>query len=232
MATVQTLIDRSLRLLGVIASGDSPSTEETADSLIALNAMLESWRTNRLIVYGFTEETLTMVVGDSSYTIGPSGDLDTTRPLDIQHGFMRIGDTDYPVKFVDKRRFDSIQDKTVTSDLVEMAYYNPSMTTGTLSVWPVPSVANVLHLTMWTPIDSFSAASDSVSLPPGYERAIAYNLAIESAPEFGREPSATVHRIASESLANIKRVNSPALISYPEVGRMFKATRVDIETGE
>lgn len=231
MATVQTMIDRSLRLIGVIASGDSPTSDETADTLIALNGMLESWRNDRLIVYSFTESTLTMSIGDASYTIGPSGDLDTTRPVKIENTFMRIGDTDYPVKLVDKKRFDAIQDKTVTSDLVEMAYYNPTMTTGTLSVWPVPSVANALHLTLWTPVASFSAASDTVSLPPGYERALTYNLAIEVAPEFGREPSNTVQRIAMESLGNIKRINSRPLIAYPEVGRMFGTSRADIESG-
>ena len=232
MATVQTLIDRSLRLIGVIASGDSPTSDETADCLTALNGMLESWRNNRLFVHAFTESTLTMTVGDASYTIGPSGDLDTTRPVKIESAFMRVSGVDYPVSVVGKDRFDMIPDKTLTSDLLEMVRYNPTMPTGTLSVWPVPSVANVLHLTLWSPVASFSAATDAVSLPPGYERAITYNLAIEAAPEFGREPSNTVQRIAMESLANIKRINSRPLISYPEVGRMFGNGRVDIETGE
>lgn len=232
MATAQTLINRALRLCGVIGSGETPTSDDTADCLIALNAMLDSWRNERLMVYAISENTLTMTVGDSSYTIGSGGDLNTTRPVKIEHAFMRVSDIDYPVAVVDKRRFDAIQDKTVTSDLIDMIYYNPSMSTGTLKVWPVPSVANVLHLGLWEPITAFSAASDTVTLPPGYERALAYNLAIEIAPEYGRKASQEVVEIARMSKGDIKRVNSPGLKAYPEVGLMFYASRSDIESGE
>lgn len=232
MATAQTIINRSLRLLGMIGAGESPTADETADALVALNAMLDSWRNERLMAYAISENTLTMTVGDSSYTIGPGGDLSITRPVKLEYVFFRVNGDDYPVLLVDKGRFDAIQDKAITSDWVEMAYYNPTMPTGTLNVWPVPSAANVMHIGVWEPFTEFATASDTVALPPGYERALAYNLAIEIAPEYGRSVSSEVAEVARISKGDIKRVNAPALIAYTEVGRMLSPHRSDIEAGE
>lgn len=232
MATAQTIINRALRICRVIAIGGSPSADDTANCLEALNAMIESWRNDRLLVFSISEQTLTMTVGDSSYTVGSTGDLNTTRPVKIEHAFMRVSNIDYPVEIADKRRFDSISDKTTTSDRVEIIFYNPTMSTGTLKVWPVPSAANVLHLGLWQPLTSFAAASDTVTLPPGYERAMAYNLAIEISPEYGSIIPPQIVESARESKAMIRRINMPTLKVYQEIGRMFSRSKVNIETGE
>ena len=44
-------INRALRLLGVLAEGESPSASESRDALVALNQMLDSWDTERLAVF-------------------------------------------------------------------------------------------------------------------------------------------------------------------------------------
>ena len=41
--TGQNIIDASLRQLGVIASGESPTAEESADALATMNRMIEGW---------------------------------------------------------------------------------------------------------------------------------------------------------------------------------------------
>ena len=50
-------------------------------------------------------------------------------------------------------------------------------------VWPPPSAApGTIELGYWTPIVVFSAVSDAIALPPGYEDALHFNLAIALAP--------------------------------------------------
>lgn len=218
MATAQTIIDRALRLIGAIASGESSTTDEGTDALTALNALIDSWRNDRLMVYALSESTLTLVASDGSYTIGAAGDIVATRPVKIESAFCRAGDVDYPVRVIDKARYDAIPDKTTTSDIPQFLYYDAAVTTGNINVWPVPSTGNVLHVTMWTVLSTLAAVGTTVTLPPGYERALAYNLAIDIAPEYEKTVSQEVAKVAKESLTALKKINSRQIIAYSEFG--------------
>lgn len=217
MATAQTRINRALRLIGAIASGESPTTDESTDALTALNAMIDSWRNDRLMVYALSESTLTLTPTDASYTIGTGGNINTTRPVKIESVFCRAGSVDFPVEVVDKARFDAIPDKTTTSDIPQFVYYDSAVTTGNIKLWPVPTTANVLYVTMWTVLSTLASVSTEVTLPPGYERAIDYNLAIEVAPEYEKTVSQEVAKIARDSLAALKKINSRQIIAYSEL---------------
>jgi len=223
MSTAQQIIDRACRLIGVVQSGSSATVAETADCLIAMNALLDSWTNDRNMVYSLSDVSKAMVVGDSSYTIVASGDFNTARPVIVKSAYMTIDGTDYPVQVCTDSEWFAIQDKTTTSDLVEKVWYNPTITssTGTLNVWPVPSAANTLHLVLWTPITAIASAATTITLPNGWERALAYNLAIEIAPEFGASIPQEVARSANASLALIKRRNAPTIKMGNDLAGMF-----------
>lgn len=229
MTTGTTLITRSLRMLGVLASGQAADSNQLADGKEAFNGLLESWRLDGLLVYARTDNPLTMVSTTSSYTVGASGNLNITRPVKFEDAFMRYSNVDTPVKLLTQAEWDEIPDKTVTSPLVEKAFYNPTMTSsqGTLLVFPVPSAANVLHLISWVVLTSLAAVGDTVLLPPGYDRAIASNLAIEIAPEYQTAVPAEVMKIARDSLALIKKVNTQPILKQP----MFSRQHANILTG-
>ena len=44
-------INRALRLLGVLAEGETPAASVSEDALMALNQMIDSWNTERLSVF-------------------------------------------------------------------------------------------------------------------------------------------------------------------------------------
>jgi hypothetical protein len=227
MASASDIIRRSLRLIGAIAGGETPSSTEQADALDALNAMLDSWRTESLSVYALRDETLTLT-GAASYTIGTGGALNTTRPVRIESAYERYSDTDYPVKIASAAAWYALAVKTTTSSNVsEWLYYEPSYPLGTLYLYPKPTTG-VLHLVTWVPLTAFAAA-DSVALPPGYQDAITYHLAIRLAPEYGRPVPPELAALARAAKDNIQRVNfrPPLMSTGLEEGR-----RANIWSGE
>lgn len=232
MATSQTLIDRAMRLIGAIASGESPTPQESADALVALNAMISSWQTEKLYVYAFVDTAFTLIPTDSSYTVGPAGNFNLTpRPSKIESVYVRANNIDYPVEMIDVDKWNSIPDKTTTSDIPIYAYYEPSLATGTLQLWPVPNTAYSLRIVTWTTLAELAALSTTVTLPQGYERALAYNLAIEIAPEYEKEASPSVQGIAMESKASIKRANNRPMLMSSELGYLINGQRSNIFSG-
>jgi len=204
MATASAVIRRALRLIGAIAASETPSAAEQADALEALNAMLDAWRASSLSVYALARETLTLT-GAASYTIGTGGNLNTTRPARIESAYERIGDIDYPLRLASAIAWAGLAAKSTASDVADWLYYETSYPLGRLYLYPVPSTG-VLHLATWVPLTAFAAADD-VALPPGYQEALTYHLAVRLAPEYGRPVTAEVAAVARDALDKIGRVN-------------------------
>jgi hypothetical protein len=204
MATAATIIRRALRLLGAIAASETPSAAEQADALESLNAMLDSWRTSSLAAYALRDETLTLT-GAASYTIGPGGDLNTTRPVRVEAAYQRIGEIDYPLRLASAATRAGLAAKSTTGDVADWLYYETSYPLGRLYLYPVPSTGE-LHLVTWVPLVALAAADD-VALPPGYQDALTYSLAVRLAPEYGRPVTAEVAAVARDAMDKIGRVN-------------------------
>lgn len=235
MSTVSDLIKGSLRLLGVTAAGETPSSAELSDGLSSLNDLLEDWSNDGLLIYSKVIESVTLVAGTGSYTIGTSGDFNTARPQKITEIMSKqVGsDIETPVRIIeDSQEWARIVDKTTQGTDPECVFYNPTHALGTLYVWPVPSTASSLVLHSIKPLTAYSATSDTVTLPPGYKKALRYDLAIELAPEYGKEPSMLILGNAAESKARIMRVNTkPALLASDAAG-LTNRGRFNIYTGE
>lgn len=234
MTTVAQVISRSMRLLGQIESGAAPSTDEYADGLIAINALLDSWRNERLLCFSWQDLTLTVSSGDGSYTIGTSGDINTTRPVAIRSVYVVDSNISYPLTALNEDEYAAIPDKAATGDWPTHYLFRPTVTSSlaTLIVYPVPNATATLKVVAQIPVTAFSATSDTVTLPPGWEQALAANLAITMAPEFETVPSPVVMKMAQESLAGIKRVNiqSQPRRTYTGIGALFHGNVANIET--
>ena len=211
MATVATILNRAVRLLGALPSGSSLGTNEMADALIAINAMLEAWRNDKLMCYALQEETLTLANGTASYTIGPSGSLNTTRPVTIEAAWILDNGVSYDVRRIEEADYDALAVKTTSGVWPDRFLYRPTMPTGSLIVYPVPNASRTMKLVTRVPVLAFSASSDTVTLPPGWENALAFNLAIDLAPEYSTTASQEVVDRARIYKAAVKTINGRPL---------------------
>jgi len=207
MATTLDLIKTSLRLLSVKAAGENLEPEEANDAFDALNRMIAGWNNQSQLIFNQTEITHTLVPGTGSYTIGPSATINTVRPQNIKQAFINDGTTDWAIEVVNSETWYDIWDKTTQSSYPQYMYYDSDFTTGTIHLWPVPSSAHTLHMVVWDQLAAFASTASTVTLPPGYEEVIVYNLAVRIAPEYGKEPSPTVSKIATDSMSWLKKIN-------------------------
>ena len=79
-------INRALRLLGVLAEGETASAATSQDALVALNQMIDSWNTERLAVFCTQDQVFTWPSGFINRTLGPTGDFVGNRPIQLDDG--------------------------------------------------------------------------------------------------------------------------------------------------
>ena len=212
METAGDIINGSLRLLGVLAEGETPSAETSQDALRAMNQMIDSWNTERLSVFSTQDQVFTWPAGQLNRTLGPSGDFVGNRPvlLDDATYFKDPGTgVSYGIKFINQQQYDGIAVKTVTSTYPQVIFVNNTYPDIDMFVYPRPTRALEWHFISVEELSQPATLATTLHFPPGYLRAFRYNLACELAPEFGTEPSPQVMRIAMSSKRNLKRINNP-----------------------
>jgi hypothetical protein len=204
-------INRALRLLGVLAEGETSSASVSQDSLMAMNQMIDSWNTERLAVFSTEDQIFTWPASLISRTLGPTGDFVGNRPilLDDATYFKAPNGVSYGIKMINQQQYNGIAVKTVTSTYPQVMWVNMTFPNIEMYVYPRPTQNLEFHFVSVQKLDQVADLSTVLYYPPGYLRAFTYNLAMEIAPEFGVEPSPQVKRIAMTSKRDLKRINNP-----------------------
>jgi hypothetical protein len=204
-------INRALRLLGVLAEGETPSAAMSQDSLMALNQLIDSWNTERLSVFYTQDQVFTWPASILSRTLGPTGDFVGNRPVLVDDAtyFKAPSGVSYGIKMINQQQYNGIAVKTVTSTFPQVLWVNMGFPDITLTVYPRPTQDLEWHIVSVEKLNEPADLTTVMYYPPGYLRAFTYALAMEIAPEFGIEPSPQVQRIAMTSKRDLKRINNP-----------------------
>lgn len=223
MTTAQQIITRALLDLQVIEGGSAPTYQESSDGLVYLNDLIQAWSNEGLMVNAITSDTHT-ADGSTSYTMGSSGDINTTRPIEIKSAYFTSNSIDYPVNFMTREQYEAISTKTNSSAYPYSIYVDYGYPLVTLYLYPVPS-SGTLHLSSIKPISSLATLSTVLSLPNGYERALRLCLAEELMPMYGIE-NQRISIKAQQAKNDIMRVNSTnrptiAKLGLPVSGRGY-----------
>ena len=205
-------INRALRLLGVLAEGETPSAAVSQDALMALNQMIDSWNTERLAVFSTQDQVYLWPTSTIKRTLGPTGDFVGNRPVLIDDStYFRDPSTNvsFGVKLINQQQYNGIAVKTVTSTYPQVMWVNMTYPDIEMYIYPNPTRLLEWHFVSVEELTQPATLATQILFPPGYLRAFTYNLACELAPEFGVEPSPQVQRVAMYSERNLKRINNP-----------------------
>lgn len=196
--------------------------------------MLDSWSIQRLLVYQMAQDSFTVTTAQVSYTIGPAGNVSTTRPTKIDYAFVRdSSNIDTPLEVITEQSvYDGIVMKSTGNTYPYVLFYDGGFVSGlgTLKLYPAPSASLTVFLDSWKQLQQFTSVTQTLSLPPGYQRAIETNLALELAPGTA-EITQRVLDNAKEAKAAIKSVNLPAALLQLDAGIVGVRSRNNIITG-
>lgn len=210
--TVSDIINASFRKLGILAAGEVPSASEQQDALVSFQNMLDSFSTERLIIYSILREVFALTAGQQTYTWGTGGNFNSARPQKIENAMVQAYGTnpiaELQMKILNKDEYASIVVKTVTSSIPIYLYNDDANPLTNVNFWPVPSVNMNFVAYSWKALQQFAAINTAVTLPPGYLRMLIFNLAVELASDYGTSAPDQVIALAVQSKKNVKRMNS------------------------
>jgi hypothetical protein len=72
------IISRAMKDIGALAAGETPAPAEAQDAFDMLNDMIDQWSNEQMMVYYKTEIIFTLTAGQTQYTIGPGGQVDSS----------------------------------------------------------------------------------------------------------------------------------------------------------
>src|SRR5574343_375521 len=176
-----TIIKSALRKLGVLAQGQTPSTEDYSNGAEALNSLIQTLSTEGMPLWKRTTVSITPVAGTASYTISNVwkvvqvvlADQNSCTQIDL-----------LPKSYYDYKRLPD-----GTSGQPVNYVYTPGIENGTLIVWPTPdsSVAanKTIDVVYQKEFFSFNSSTDTPDFPAYWTDALIYGLAVRLAPEYG-----------------------------------------------
>lgn len=181
--TRNQIIESALRKLGVLAEGQTPSTQNYSDGMMALNTVISQLRAVGMPLWARFEYTFTPTTG--TYTIGTGMTLDTPFPVKLFQAFRTESNAKIPMELVAREDF-NILPTTSTGSPIKINY-QPFVNYGSLSFWPAPTSTNTATVTLvyQRPYQYFTTSTETMDFPEEWYNAIIYHLAVRLAPEWG-----------------------------------------------
>jgi hypothetical protein len=207
---LQDVITSALRGLEIIPSGETPSTEESADALLVANFIIDAWNgePNAQVKHGLVPVTLSQ---QPSYTLG-------TRPVSITGAYaMNSAGVAQPVRVVtDAAEYAQIAMEPITvanwPRAIFCDYGYPSCT-----LYAAPLSLGTLYLSgKFAAFTTFTALTDVIAFPPGYLNLFRLELAVRLANDFGKAIPDSIGQQYQAALASVGNNNQSAKSGAPQ----------------
>lgn len=216
------------RALGVLRSGQTASPEMLEDGFTHLNDLIDSWNTERLIIYSIRRDVYALPAGATSFVLGPQEESGT-RPKIEGISMLPSGQTqEHGLRLLTLDEYRS----------GHYGWYSDNAYPDALATFFPPAQAGQqLVIYSWQRLSGFADQETLYSFPPGYVQAMRWNLAVQLAPAariYAKIPDVLYDGItenATQSKFVIKRLNAPELLMRCDPG-LTCGGNWDITTGE
>ena len=219
------MISSALRLINVLADGETAPASMAQDALFVTQGMVDSWQAERLMIFNIARNVYSLSAGQQSYNMGlnPPNPWDfgypggVPRPAKIDRmGIIWLGNAaqplELPLQYLTVAQWQEIPVKNISSSLPQYCWDDNGFPFRQLNFWPIPNQADQVAIYPWTALTTPATLTTLLAFPPGYQQCFRYNLALLLAAEFPPVPQevlASIAAIALESKRVVKAMNMP-----------------------
>jgi hypothetical protein len=203
--TAAVIIQDALKENQIIAEGETPSATMYDDGLRLLNRMLDVLSHNNDFAY-YASKVTRDLTGEASFTIGPTGDDVSDRPIAIDTATVDRDGITYPVKVIDNQRYDNLTYKALAGANTAAVYYEGTYPNGTVYCYPL-ATGCTLNMRVLNSVKQFATTATQIDMPPGYEDYLMLALAVRIAPAYGKQPSAMTMQAYKAAKKTVLRTN-------------------------
>jgi len=224
-----TIIQRTLRIVGGIGQGETPTSTQYSEAATALNDLVKAWEADGMPLWALKDYTITLVAGTSSYDIGiGASGLNAVAPLKIIQAYtVDSSNLSRPITIIGRDMYENFGDKTGSGDVTMIWYQEPGAGVagstgelkGTLTTYLVPLSTSplTLHVRGQRPFEDFDATADTPDFPSYWYNAIIWGLARDLSYEYGnafaeRSMIAKMADMYKEEALNFGTENAPMFI--------------------
>lgn len=221
MTTVTQVLTRAAKAIRYLGRGQTLTANDATDALACFNAMLDSWSNENLMSYVVLENSFTLTVNVSQYTVGSGGTVNVTRPLNITQAYVQdTNGNNYIMNLRTRDWWNQIGNRsaTITSQIPTDLFYDPQYPLGVINIFPTPLIAYTVFFDYTQDQVDYTTLTTTISLPEGYEEAYVKNLALQMISEgfpamLSDKEMAVLVDAARTAKANVKRTNIKDVIA-------------------
>jgi len=185
--TRDQLITAALRKLGVIAQGQTPSTQNISDGTDALNMVVAMLRAKGMPLWARNSYTFSATSNQSTYTIGTGMTFNTPYPLKLLQCY-RLDSSGTRIDMDIEADYNFNQLPTNSAGIPIKVTYQPLVNTGVLKLWPTPdstASGSTFTIVYQQPFQYFINSTDTANFPEEWYMPLVYKTAVALAPEWG-----------------------------------------------
>lgn len=218
MSTAVAIVTGAFELIGVLEAGQTIGGELLSDGYRRLQNMMGVLGIQTLTAPTVGREVFPLVAGkggpSNPYTIGPTGDLVTSRPNSLEGAGLLLGGNvptatvEIPRTLYTDDAYEAIQIKEMQNALFTGVYFNASPGNATIQLWPVPNTT--LHQLVLYRLDHqgvFASPTASYTIPLGWDEMLEGQLAKRLRAPYRRQLDPQTINDIDMTLAICKRQN-------------------------
>ena len=186
---------------GLIGVGQTVNGEQIVMGMRKLTDLINLWQTQGLKLWLNVDTSITLVAGTGTYTLGPSGSIDMTKPLRVVEAYYATAEGIRrpltPLAWADYVRLSTVNQ----SGSINSYFVDKRATQLSVLFWQAPdatAATGTAHLVLQTQVTNFINLTETMNFPIEWRIALRWGLADELSTG---QPQAIMDRCQQRALA-------------------------------